>query len=90
MPTIQEEIEKGLYRDNLSNLIKQSVVNFETSPVLNLILNFIFRDLQTAYDNNEISLEEINPLKPLILTCIKNPTMPSLEQLARKYWKIME
>jgi len=83
---------KGLYQDNLTDIVKYCTVHFKESPLLYFSMISIFKSIELEYDNQGIPIElykNINStLIPLITECIDNPTYPSIEKLVSTYWDI--
>lgn len=63
----------------------------EGSPLLFFTLSSIFKSLESEYDNQAIPsdrYEKINEsLTPLLIDCVSNPTISSIEKLIKAFWK---
>ena len=73
-------------------LIKLCISHIKESPLLYFTLLSIFESLETEYDNQAIPIsryEKVNSsLQPHIFKCLDNPTMPSIENLIKEFWKL--
>ena len=90
--TIKNLITKGLYQENLLELMELCNSHIEESPLLYFTLLSIFKSLESEYDNQAIigsRYEEVNSsLQSHILKCLDNPTKPLMENLIKEFWKL--
>lgn len=85
-------IQKGLHQENLQEMMHCCNADLGKSPQLYFTLFFIFKALESEYDDQAVPTdryEELNSsLIPLLTECVDNPTTPSLEKLIKEFWKL--
>ena len=89
-----DSLRKGLHQDNLFDLIKQCDANSKKDPVIYFVLEHIFKQIESQYQDGQIPLElskDIEQLIPLIQTVLTvegdSQKIQSLESLISAFKK---
>lgn len=87
-PKIKELLKKGLYQDNLEDLLRLCEKNLHEDPALYFTLHNIFEEIASEYEGQGITTSrynQFNALSPLIVSAIDAPSIETLNALIKAY-----
>ncbi len=94
MHITKELIQKGLHQENLQEMMHCCNADLEKSPLLYNALFFIFKELESEYEDQAVPTKRYKDLNssliPLLTDCVDNPTPSSLEKLIKEFWKLKQ